>query len=208
VVVPPRIRARPIPQFGDAGYGINELFGPTPACGAERPAVGIEPELKPTPVRGSARFVKQVRAQAGPVLERASTWVELERGLVGHGLSLRLKGGGFVLTDGVQEVKVSDVGRAFSRLHLENRLGRWPQMRHLRSRPRLRLRPWCCLPRPLCPENPPRKRSRPPRVTPTATSSIKPSAAPALRSSAMRGMGSPIFSGILPNISESRPDLP
>lgn len=127
VVAPPPIRPRRIPQFGDAGYGINELFGPAPARGAERPGAGVELELAPAPVRGSARFLKQVRAQAGPVLEHANTWEELERGLARHGLTLRAKGGGFVLTDGTQEVKASDVGRAFSAFHLKKRLDRGPE---------------------------------------------------------------------------------
>lgn len=127
VVAPPSVRPRRIPQFGDAGYGINELFGPVPARGAERPGVGVEPGLAPTPVRGSARFLKQVRAQAGPVLENANTWEELKRGLARHGLTLRAKGGGFVLTDGAQEVKASAVGRAFSGSRLKERLDRRPE---------------------------------------------------------------------------------
>lgn len=127
VVAPPPVRPRRIPQFGDAGYGINELFGPAPARGAERHGAGIEPELAPIPVRGSARFLKQVRAQAGPVLELANTWEELERGLARHGLTLRAKGGGFVLTDGTQEVKASDVDRAFSGARLKARLDRRPE---------------------------------------------------------------------------------
>lgn len=75
-------------------------------------------------MRGNARFLKQVRAQAGPVLELANTWEELERGLARHGLTLRAKGGGFVLTDGTQEVKASDVDRAFSGSRLKKRLDR------------------------------------------------------------------------------------
>jgi hypothetical protein len=124
VVAPPPVRPKRIPQFGDAGYGISELFGPAPARGAERPGAGVEPELAPIPVRGNARFLKQVRAQAGPVLELANTWEELERGLARHGLTLRAKGGGFVLTDGTQEVKASDVDRAFSGSRLKKRLDR------------------------------------------------------------------------------------
>lgn len=127
VVAPPPVRSRRIPQFGDAGYGINELFGPAPARGAERPRASVEPELAPAPVRGSARFLKQVRAQAGPVLEHANTWEELERGLAHHGLTLRAKGGGFVVTDGTQEVKASAVGRAFSGSRLKERLDDQPQ---------------------------------------------------------------------------------
>ncbi|HEX6909513.1 MAG TPA: relaxase/mobilization nuclease domain-containing protein [Longimicrobium sp.] len=124
VVAPPPVLTKRIPQFGDAGYGINELFGPAPTRGAERPGTGVEPELAPTPVRGNARFLKQVRAQAGPVLTHANNWEELERGLARLGLTLRAKGGGFVLTDGTQEVKASDVGRAFSGANLKKRLDR------------------------------------------------------------------------------------
>jgi hypothetical protein len=127
VVAPPTVLPKRIPQFGDAGYGINELFGPAPTRGAERPGAGVEPELAPTPVRGNARFLKQVRAQAGPVLTHANNWEELERGLARLGLTLRAKGGGFVLTDGAQEVKASDVGRAFSRSNLKKRLDRRPE---------------------------------------------------------------------------------
>lgn len=127
VVAPPPACPKRIPQFGDAGYGINELFGAAPARGAEPPGIGVAPELAPTPVRGSARFLKQVRAQAGPVLEHANTWAELERGLARHGLTLRAEGGGFVLTDGTQEVKASTVGRAFSASHLKKRLDRQPE---------------------------------------------------------------------------------
>lgn len=127
VVAPPTVLPRRIPQFGDAGYGINELFGPAPTRGAERPGAGVEPELAPTPVRGNARFLKQVRAQAGPVLTHANNWEELERGLARLGLTLRAKGGGFVLTDGTHEVKASAVDRAFSRSNLKKRLDRRPE---------------------------------------------------------------------------------
>jgi Relaxase/Mobilisation nuclease domain len=127
VVAPPPVCPKRIPQFGDAGYGINELFGPAPARSAERPGAGVEPELAPTPVRGNARFLKQVRAQAGPVLKHTNTWEELERGLARHGLTLRAKGGGFVLTDGTQEVKASAVGREFSGSRLKERLDRRPE---------------------------------------------------------------------------------
>lgn len=127
VVAPPTVLPKRIPQFGDAGYGINELFGPAPTRGAERPGAGVEPELAPTPVRGNARFLKQVRAQTGPVLTHANNWEELERGLARLGLTLRVKGGGFVLTDGTHEVKASAVDCAFSRSNPKKRLDRRPE---------------------------------------------------------------------------------
>src|SRR6185503_711979 len=76
--------------------------------------------------RSSTGFLKEVQERAGLVLRRAKSWAELGRGLAEQGLSLRMSGGGFTVTDGRQEVKASDVGRAFSRFHLEKRLGPYP----------------------------------------------------------------------------------
>jgi Relaxase/Mobilisation nuclease domain len=149
---------RPRQQFGDAGHGIAELFGYGEAPAPERPAPAPElatpapepaepaPELAgpapepagPAVERASVRpqqperrdtaFLLDVRKRATPVLRRAKSWAELERGLSDHGLSLRVKGGGFTITDGDREVKASDVARAFSRFHLEKeeRLGHYP----------------------------------------------------------------------------------
>ena len=75
------------------------------------------------PARGDAAFVERVRAKAGPHLQGARSWAELERGFAEHGLSLRMKGRGMVVTDGRQEVKASDLFREASRYRLEKRLG-------------------------------------------------------------------------------------
>jgi hypothetical protein len=69
----------------------------------------------------------EVQEKARPVLRLADSWADLEHGLGELGLSLRAKGGGFVVTDGRREVKASKVGREFSRSFLEERLGRYPQ---------------------------------------------------------------------------------
>ena len=131
--IPPRVegsvRERRKPQFGDAGHGIIELFGGPPTPEVERPAPAAERARAPQPKRKERTFLCEVRDRAGPVLERAGTWAELERGLSDHGLSLREKGGGFVVTDGERDVKASEVGRAFSRFHLEKRLGQFPSSR-------------------------------------------------------------------------------
>lgn len=74
-----------------------------------------------------ANFLSEVRGRATPVLRMADSWGDLEHGLGELGLSLRVKGGGFVVTDGQREVKASEVGREFSRSYLEKRLGRYPQ---------------------------------------------------------------------------------
>ncbi|HEY0154826.1 MAG TPA: relaxase/mobilization nuclease domain-containing protein, partial [Longimicrobium sp.] len=77
----------------------------------------------PALVRGDAKFLAAVQRDAGPHLAQARSWAELERGLAGHGLSIRVHNGGFVFTDGVRKVRASEVDRAASRNHLERRLG-------------------------------------------------------------------------------------
>jgi hypothetical protein len=78
------------------------------------------------PVRGDAAFLKDVQARASPVLEGARSWAEAQRGLADQGLSLVAKGGGFRLTDGKRDVKASQVAHGFSRYHLEQRFGPYP----------------------------------------------------------------------------------
>lgn len=105
----------------------REQEPPAPPLAAPAPeAVERGPASEPSPERSSAGFLAEVKERAGPVLRRATSWAELERGLSERGLSLRMSGGGFTVTDGRQEVKASDVGRVFSRYHLEKRLGRYP----------------------------------------------------------------------------------
>lgn len=82
------------------------------------------PERAPARLeRGDAAFVERVRREAGPHLTGARSWAELERGLAGHGLSVRVDGRGLVVTDGVRKAKASDIDRSVSRAHLERRLG-------------------------------------------------------------------------------------
>lgn len=81
------------------------------------------------PANPPISFLQHVQERTARVFRRAQSWDELEAGLAERGLTLRVKGGGFVVTDGQQEVKASDVGRAFSRFHLEKRLGRYPGVR-------------------------------------------------------------------------------
>lgn len=86
-----------------------------------------QPELRPRLrlARGSSEFLREVQERATPVCERARSWSELERGLADFGLSVRVNGRGMSITDGRQEVKASEVGRAYSRQQLEKRLGRY-----------------------------------------------------------------------------------
>ena len=86
-------------------------------------------------VRDDADFMERVRVEAGPHLASARSWADLERELAAHGLRVRMKGRGMVVTDGKHEVKASDIdwapGRArvpgdrgrFSRSRMEARLG-------------------------------------------------------------------------------------
>lgn len=75
--------------------------------------------------RGDPAFLRFVQERAGPVLERAQSWEEVQEGLAAAGLSLRVKGGGLTIHDERREVKASEVDRAFSRTKMEQRLGKW-----------------------------------------------------------------------------------
>lgn len=84
------------------------------------------PAPAPAPVRRDTSFRDEVRSKAESALRLSDSWAELEHELAELGLFLRVKGGGFVVTDGEREVKASDVGREFSRFYLEKRLRRYP----------------------------------------------------------------------------------
>ncbi|HYW06566.1 MAG TPA: relaxase/mobilization nuclease domain-containing protein [Longimicrobium sp.] len=85
---------------------------------------GREPERAAVrAVRGDSDFIARVQREAGPVLANAGSWADVERGLAIHGLSVRVKGGGLVVTDGAREVKASQIDRSASRKHLEGRFG-------------------------------------------------------------------------------------
>jgi hypothetical protein len=98
--------------------------------GKHAPVPGQEPA--PALERGDAAFLRMVQERGGPVLGRASTWAELDEGLEAVGLHLRIKGGGFTIHDGREEVKASDVDRLFSRGNMEERLGRLSDYRRTR----------------------------------------------------------------------------
>jgi hypothetical protein len=76
-------------------------------------------------VRGDAAWKERVQRVAAPHLLAARSWEELGRALHVHGLSVRVDGGGLVVTDGMFKAKCSDIDRAASRKHLEGRLGAW-----------------------------------------------------------------------------------
>jgi hypothetical protein len=97
--------------------GLRRVPGHLGRVPGQEPAPALEP--------GDAAFLRWVQERAGPVLECARSWAEVEQGLAGLGLAVRVKGGGLTIHDGRQEVKASAVDRAFSRKHMEQRLGRW-----------------------------------------------------------------------------------
>ncbi|HEX8906192.1 MAG TPA: relaxase/mobilization nuclease domain-containing protein [Longimicrobiaceae bacterium] len=72
-----------------------------PAFAPEHAIEGHEPEHTPAaarlrpqpgPKRGDDAFLRDVIERATPVLERASSWAELQSGLAEEGLSIRVKG--------------------------------------------------------------------------------------------------------------------
>jgi hypothetical protein len=107
--------------------------------------------------RGDSAWMERVRRVAAPHLLAARSWEELGRDLHAHGLSVRVDGGGMVVTDGVFKAKCSDIDRAAARKQLEGRLGAW------RDRTRLEPAAPVALPEPSpgsalepAPEAPPR----------------------------------------------------
>lgn len=92
-------------------------------------ALGTQPAPAPL-VPGDAAFLERVKKQAGPHLTGARSWAELERGLAAHGLWVQMKGRGMVVTDGVREVKASDVAPGTGSRHaVESRLGSFGEYR-------------------------------------------------------------------------------
>ncbi|HEY0019466.1 MAG TPA: relaxase/mobilization nuclease domain-containing protein [Longimicrobium sp.] len=85
----------------------------------------VERAPAPAPLLpGDAAFLERCKAQAAPHLTGACSWAELERALAAHGLRVQMKGRGMVVTDGVQEVKASDVAPGTGSRHaVERRLG-------------------------------------------------------------------------------------
>jgi hypothetical protein len=71
---------------------------------------------------GDPAFPDRVRAHL-PELRAARSWEELEAALARHGLRLKRKGQGLVITDGIHQVKASRVARDLSLRQLELRFG-------------------------------------------------------------------------------------
>lgn len=107
----------------------------------ERARHRVERPPAPPLVRGDAAFLEWVKERAAPILTGARSWAELDSALAEHGLSIRRKGRGMIVTDGVREVKASEVDAAGSRHRLERRLGSLADHRERRpaSQPAARL---------------------------------------------------------------------
>jgi relaxase-like protein/DNA relaxase TraI-like protein len=71
---------------------------------------------------GDPAFPDRVRAHL-PELRAARSWEEVEAALARHGLRLKRKGQGLVITNGKQQVKASRVARDLSLRRLEERFG-------------------------------------------------------------------------------------
>ena len=64
-----------------------------------------------------------IRRNCLSALKEAEDWQSFDKVLARHGLSLKPRGNGFVITDGKERVKASEVDRGLSRASLEKRLG-------------------------------------------------------------------------------------
>jgi len=72
-----------------------------------------------------------IRRECAAQIREARTWAQLHQALDEHGLQLRVRGNGFVISseDGIA-VKASSVAREFSKEKLESRLGRFQSAPH------------------------------------------------------------------------------
>jgi relaxase-like protein/DNA relaxase TraI-like protein len=94
--------------------------------GQERPArsEGLTTgQLRMWERTGTAPFDELVRSTVTRDFNEAASWTDLERRLARHGLRLESKQAGLIITDGVEVVRASDIGPAFSRQKLEQRFG-------------------------------------------------------------------------------------
>ena len=98
---------------------------------AEPESVGAtEPEkFDPTKGQAFASFVREHKSQILSAVAAAQDWQEVRQALAGHGLMIRQRAGGLVLTDldEKETVKASAVGKGLSRKHMEVRFGPCPE---------------------------------------------------------------------------------
>ncbi|NLZ17596.1 MAG: relaxase/mobilization nuclease domain-containing protein [Desulfobulbaceae bacterium] len=70
-------------------------------------------------------FIREHKQQILSAVEAAENWQDVRQVLAGHGLMIRQRSGGLVLTDLAEKetIKASAVNRGLSRMHMEARLG-------------------------------------------------------------------------------------
>jgi len=80
--------------------------------------------------------IQRHAAAVGIHFTTANTWAELARHLEGHGLQLEGKGRGLVITDGLREMKLSDLGRAVRLPQLEQQFNEpWKNYQNISTTP-------------------------------------------------------------------------
>lgn len=83
-------------------------------------------EKKSMPERVTPQMLDRWRSVLVPAISSAPDWSALVATLAAHGLRFVRKGQGAVITDGRQEMKLSDIGPDIRWAGLEGRLGAWP----------------------------------------------------------------------------------
>ena len=91
-------------------------------------AAGLE-QFDPAKGQAFASFVREHKSQILSTVEAAQDWQEVRQTLAGHGLMIRQRAGGLVLTDldEKETVKASAVGKGLSRMRMEVRFGQCPE---------------------------------------------------------------------------------
>ncbi|HEZ9260517.1 TPA: relaxase/mobilization nuclease domain-containing protein, partial [Neisseria gonorrhoeae] len=86
-------------------------------------------------VAGIESLIGWIRRECGEQIKEAKTWEQLYHVLSDHGLEIKLRGNGFVISDGEHHVKASSVDREFSKSALEKRLGAFDQKTGVKAKP-------------------------------------------------------------------------
>lgn len=125
-----RVRIEQSLREQERALGLREVPGQLARLdGQEVPARGVASGAyrsaeRAAEAEGRRPLLDEARATVRFDVERAKTWDALEGGLAEHGLVLKAKGRGLVITDGSgREVKASSVSREGGRSQLETRLG-------------------------------------------------------------------------------------
>ncbi|QBS11522.1 conjugal transfer protein TraI [Legionella geestiana] len=112
------------PKFGEVASLLELEYGLQPTCHTARKTRSQNRADDMEHHTGIESLMGFIKRECQESLEQAQSWEALHHTLQHHGLSLRARGNGFIITDGNNlAVKASSVTRELSKIRLEQRLG-------------------------------------------------------------------------------------